>query len=87
MIPLTPEVALDVAPISIEENLMPYPFLVNRIIGSSLTKQTDTNSSPSLILIAAIPVFFFVLTYSSKVVFLTKPFFVVKNTYLASVSL
>ena len=81
-IPFTPNVVLPLGEISLELNLIPIPSLVKRIKSSSLIKDTDTNSSFSFKLIAAIPVFFLVLTYSSNEVFLTKPFFFIFNTYL-----
>ena len=87
LIPFTPEVALEVVPTSLELNLILYPFLVKRMISSSFIKLTETSSSFSFMVIAAMPFFFDVLTYSSSAVFFTRPFLVANNTYCASVSL
>ena len=85
--PFTPLVIRAVGVISVELNLIQYPASVIKISGSSLIKVTAANSSPSLIVTAPMPLDFLVLTYSLKAVFLTKPFLVTNNTYLASVSL
>ena len=57
------------------------------VIGANLNIPFSLGRAVSINEIAAIPVFFLVLVYSSRLVFFTKPFFVVNNTYLASVSL
>ena len=85
LIPFTPDVFLPMAAISTVLKWIPIPCFVTRNKSSVSKKVTLAIESPSFILIAIIPVVRLVEVYSSKAVFLIKPFFVINTTYFALV--
>ena len=81
LITLTPAATLPIGLIFLLSKCIDIPHLVIIRISSSLINSTFTIESPSLILIAAIPVLRLIFVYSSRRVFFIKPCLVKKTTY------